>query len=136
MDTTFADDIETKPQATIRKFIHSIKHLHKTEAIMSNLIALGFCFFIMVVLQIKWLLPQLNHYYSYVMVAVGVLAAIQVIRSARHSLLFPTLCLTVSLPLLISGHYKWLNLGELLTITQSILGLGVLGLCRMILNIR
>ena len=136
MDAVFAENVETGIQVVIKRLAHSIKHLHKTDDIMGNLITLGFCLFIAIVLQIKWLISQLNHYHSYVMVGVAILASIQIIRSAQCSLLLPTLCILISLPLLITNHYKLIDLGEFLLITQGIIGLGLLGLCRMILNIR
>lgn len=119
-----------------RAFFYSLRLMHGCESIISNLIALGLCGSIAILLQVNWLLPSLKKYHHYFMILLAILAAIQIIRSAKNSLLLPSICCLSATPFLILHHFGIFTLPLVLPVAQSLLLLGVIGLCVSIFHIR
>jgi hypothetical protein len=80
----------------VKRFKEIMRSLFSIEPIITNLIALTICGVILFMLSYKDLIPNLGKYYLYLYRAVQFLACIQVIRSARKSLVIPLLVLLIA----------------------------------------
>lgn len=120
----------------VKSLLERLKGLHSYQPMMSNLVALGLIALIAVVSQIPWLFPDLAKHHHYVMMVLGLLAAIQIVRAATKSLLFPSICTLVAGSGIVILHFHLLALSVSLAYLQGLLLLGTLGLCVSIFHIR
>jgi len=113
----------------------SLKVMHHYQPMMSNLIALTLLALIAMLTNIPWLFPALAARHHYVMMALGLLAGLHIIRAARKSLLLPSACALLAGLGILNQHCGFLPLPVAVQTLQSLLLLGMVGLCVAIFHI-
>lgn len=81
----------------VRNFNDTIKSLLRIDVIFNNVIALVLCSGILLILPHKSLMPDMGKYHHVFYVCVQFLAAYQILKSAKKSLILPLLTIGVSL---------------------------------------
>lgn len=119
----------------LKSVMMAFRHLYRLEAIVTNLIALGICGFIAVLLQTDWLLPHPTRFHHYFVLGLEVLAALHVIKSSSKSLLLPTLCLLIGGGGLFLYHFKFYEISITVSYLQTLVMIGSIGACIAVLNI-
>lgn len=114
----------------------AFRQMYRLDSIISNLIALSLCGFIAILLQIDWLLPHPAGFHHFLMVAIAILAAMQVIKSSKKSLLLPTICMVMGGIGLILHHFKLTHIPMTTFHLQSLMVVGSVGICIAVLSIK
>lgn len=126
---------QPRPSNFFRSLLGTIKHMHGCQSIIGNLIAIALSGLLIFLLQINWLLPNLGSYHRYFIIGFEILIIIQIIKSSKKSLFFPSLCLGVAGVGLIIHHVVAMS-STSLHFLQGLMLLGVVGLCIAIFHMR
>ncbi len=133
---SFNNAAESKETTIVRKFFRMLKFELKIvfaiEPIIINIIALALCCGIWFIVNTQ-LIPYLGKWQPYVLHAVQLLAAYQVIKSANKSLLIPSITILIALIGFYGNQYFPQIIGHL-NIYKTIMLVGVIGLARSIWN--
>ncbi len=114
----------------------TFKQMYRLDNIFTNLIALALCGLITVLLQVDWLLPHPAGMHHFLIVGLEILAAIQIIKSGKYSLLLPTVCIGIGSIGLILQHFKLAHFPVTVFHLQTFVVIGSIGIGVAILNIR
>lgn len=127
----------TSPFAAFKECVIRFIGMNSYYPILTNLMALGLCVLTVYLLQVKWLFPKLGLLHYLIIATCGFLAIVQILRSARKSLLLPSTYLIVPSIILFLRHYSHFNLTVLPTcFLQEIAFLELIGLCISIFYIK
>ena len=118
----------------VKRMAIALHQFHRIDFITSNLVALAFCGIVAILLQYQWLLPHPPEYHYFFMVGLSLLASQQVVKSAHHSLLLPTLCLLIGCLCTFSHHFYHTNLLSI-NVAHALVLIGAIGTCVSVFRI-
>lgn len=111
----------------IKKFIASFKLMAAIEPVIHNIIALGLCAVLLVLLNIQGLLPNLGKYHAYFYYGINLIAGYQVIKSAKNSLFLPLISIALASIIIALYHYAPSLLPIKIIFFQELMLVGILG---------